>query len=52
MAKKIIALVLFLLSLWLVTKGMRISGYNGILMMLAGAGILLSELYVYNKRYQ
>lgn len=52
MAKKIIALIVFLVAMIMVIKGNTIAGYKGIAIMLVGLTGLLTELYLYNKKYQ
>lgn len=52
MIKKLIYLVIFIVSMTLVIKGNRVPDYKGIVMMFIGAAGLLSELYIYNKGYQ
>ena len=52
MVKKIIYILVFLVSIILVVKGNRVHGYNGLLMMILGLAGLLGELYSYNKKYQ
>ncbi len=52
MIKKLLYVVIFLVSLFLVVKGNRVPDYKGLVMMLLGVGGLLSELYIYNKGYQ
>lgn len=52
MVKKLLCAVIFIVSIYLVIKGNRIDGYQGLWIMLIGLGGLLSELYVYNKGYQ
>ena len=52
MVKKIIYILVFLVSIILVIKGNSVNGYNGLLMMHLGLSGLLGELYSYNKKYQ
>lgn len=52
MIKKLVYLVIFIVSLVLVVKGNRVPDYKGLIMMFIGAAGLLSELYIYNRRYQ
>lgn len=55
--KKFIYVLVFLISVFLVIKGNTILGsvtknYIGIGMMLIGLSGILTELYLYNKKYQ
>lgn len=50
--KKLIGAIIFLISVFLVVKGNKILGYSGLGLMFIGLAGLLSELYLYNKRYQ
>lgn len=52
MLKKLIYVIVFIISLVLVVKGNRIPDYKGLIVMFIGAAGLLSELYIYNKGYQ
>ena len=52
MVKKIIYILVFIISMILVIKGNTIHGYNGLLIMFIGLAGLLAELYSYNKKYQ
>lgn len=52
MLKSIILTILFFVSLFLVIKGNSISGYTGLIMMFIGMAGVISELYIYNKKYQ
>lgn len=52
MLKKLIYVIVFIISLVLVVKGNRIPDYKGLIVMGIGAAGLLSELYIYNKGYQ
>lgn len=52
MRKKIIYIVIFIISIILVIKGNSITGYGGLSIMALGLAGLLSELYSYNKKYQ
>lgn len=52
MLKNIILTALFFVSLFLVIKGNSITGYAGLTMMLIGMAGVISELYIYNKKYQ
>ncbi|CAG9703401.1 MULTISPECIES: DUF6903 family protein [Clostridium] len=50
--KKIIYLITFIISLFLVIKGRTITNYFGLAMMFVGLIGILSEIYLYNKQYQ
>lgn len=50
--KKLIYIVIFLISIFLVVKGRDVNNYIGLLMMLIGLAGILSEVYLYNKQYQ
>ncbi len=52
MIKKLVYLVIFIVSLVMVVKGNRVPDYKGLIMMFIGTTGLLSELYIYNKSYQ
>lgn len=52
MIKKILYTVVFILSIIFVIKGKSINGYMGLSVMMIGLIGILSELYLYNKRYQ
>lgn len=52
MLKKILYVILFIISLGLVIKGNTIPGYSGLAVMTIGLAGLLTELYMYNKQYQ
>lgn len=52
MIKKLLYTVIFILSMILVIKGRSINGYMGLSVMMVGLIGILSELYLYNKRYQ
>lgn len=52
MIKKLLYTVVFILSMILVIKGRSINGYMGLSVMMVGLIGILSELYLYNKRYQ
>ncbi len=52
MVKKIIYILVFIISIILVIKGNTIHGYNGLIIMFIGLSGLLAELYSYNKKYQ
>lgn len=52
MLKNIILAILFFVSVLLVIKGNSILGYSGLAMMLIGMAGVISELYIYNKKYQ
>jgi len=52
MIKKLLYTVVFILSMVLVIKGKSINGYMGLSVMMIGLIGILSELYLYNKRYQ
>lgn len=52
MIKKLLYTVVFILSMTLVIKGRSINGYIGLSVMMIGLIGILSELYLYNKRYQ
>ncbi len=52
MLKNIILTILFFLSLFLVIKGNSITGYMGLGIMFIGMAGVISELYIYNKKYQ
>ena len=45
MVKKIIYILIFIISIILVIKGNTISGYNGLLIIFIGLAGLLAELY-------
>mgnify|MGYP001337979076 CR=1 FL=1 len=53
--KKLKALIIilgFILSISLIYKGLRITSYFGLAIMLIGLAGLLFELYLYNRKYQ
>lgn len=50
--KNLIYGVVFIISMMLVIKGRTISDYKGLMLMVLGLAGLLSELYIYNRRYQ
>ncbi|CDG03090.1 DUF6903 family protein [Clostridium chauvoei] len=50
--KKLIYAIVFFLSIFLVVKGNTMAGYAGLGVMFIGLAGILSELYLYNKRYQ
>jgi len=50
--KKLIYIIVFLISIFLVIQGKSINNYIGLLMMFIGLGGILSEVYLYNKQYQ
>lgn len=50
--KKLIYIIVFLISIFLVIKGRDINDYVGLLMMFVGLAGVLSEVYLYNKQYQ
>jgi len=50
--KKLIYIIVFLISIFLVIQGKSINNYIGLLMMFMGLGGILSEVYLYNKQYQ
>lgn len=50
--KKLIYAIVFFLSIFLVVKGNTMTGYTGLGIMFIGLAGILSELYLYNKRYQ
>lgn len=52
MVKKIICILVFIISMMLVIKGNKINGYSGLIIMFIGLAGLLAELYSYNKKYQ
>ncbi|GAA0086881.1 hypothetical protein UT300007_33220 [Clostridium sp. CTA-7] len=52
MVKNIILTILFFLSMFLVIRGNSINGYLGLLMIFIGMAGVITELYVYNKKYQ
>ncbi|SHI72068.1 hypothetical protein SAMN02745163_00717 [Clostridium cavendishii DSM 21758] len=52
MSKKFIYIILFLLFIGLVVKGNYVRGYNGLLIMMIGTAGILSELYMYNRKYR
>lgn len=52
MLKNIILTILFFVSLFLVIKGNSIAGYTGLAIMFIGMAGVISELYIYNKKYQ
>ena len=52
MSKKIIYVLVFIISMLLVIKGNSVNGYNGLIIMFIGVVGLLMELYSYNKNYQ
>lgn len=52
MIKKLLYSVVFILSIILVIKGKSINGYKGLLVMMIGLLGILSELYLYNRKYQ
>ncbi|MEN8079247.1 hypothetical protein ABFP60_20005 [Clostridioides difficile] len=52
MVKKIIYVLVFIISMMLVIKGNTVNGYNGLIMMFIGLAGLLIELYSYNRKYQ
>ena len=52
MLKNIILTILFFISLFLVIKGNSIEGYTGLIIMFIGMAGVISELYIYNKKYQ
>ncbi|MEG0134155.1 MAG: hypothetical protein RR782_08530 [Clostridium sp.] len=50
--KKLIYALVFLISMALILKGRTINDYKGLMIMVVGLVGLLSELYLYNKKYQ
>lgn len=50
--KKILYLIIFIISLILVVKGRTITNYYGLMMMFVGLIGILGEIYLYNKQYQ
>lgn len=52
MVKKLIYFSVFILALIMVIKGNTINGYNGLSIMFIGLALMLTELYLYNRRYQ
>lgn len=52
MLKNVILTILFFVSAFLVIKGNSIPGYTGLAIMLIGMAGVISELYIYNKKYQ
>lgn len=50
--KKILNLIIFIISLILVVKGRTITNYYGLMMMFVGLIGILGEIYLYNKQYQ
>ena len=48
----VIASLGLVLSLYLITTGHKIAGSSGLLIMLAGLGGLLLNLYCYNQRHR
>lgn len=51
MVKKIIALIVFIIAIVLVVKGKDVAGTNGLLIMMSGLAIILSEIGLYNRQY-
>ncbi|EHI98335.1 hypothetical protein CDLVIII_1644 [Clostridium sp. DL-VIII] len=49
--KKIIYILIFLISIFLVIEGRSINNYIGLLIMFIGLGGILAEVYLYNKQY-
>ncbi len=49
--KKVLYILLFLISIFLVIEGKSINSYTGLLMMLIGLAGILFEVYLYNKQY-
>ena len=52
MFKRIIYIIIFIISLTLVIKGNEVNDHKGLIMMLIGLVGLLIELHLYNKQYQ
>lgn len=52
MLKNIILTILLFVSWFLVIKGNSIAGYTGLAIMFIGMAGVISELYIYNKKYQ
>ena len=52
MVKKIIYAIIFIISFMLVVKGKTIDGYAGLGAMFIGLAGILSEIYLYNRKYQ
>ncbi|MGL4990884.1 MAG: DUF6903 family protein [Sarcina sp.] len=52
MLKKILALFVFILAIFLVINGKSVEGAKGLLIMVAGLVLILTELGIYNKQYQ
>lgn len=50
--KNLIYILVFLLSVVLIIKGRTINDYKGLMLMAVGLAGVLSELYLYNKKYQ
>lgn len=50
--KKILNLIIFIISLILVVKGRTITNYYGLMMMFVGLIGILGDIYLYNKQYQ
>lgn len=50
--KKILYLIIFIISLILVVKGRTITNYYGLMMMFVGLIGILGDIYLYNKQYQ
>ncbi len=50
--KRLIVFLFLILFIWLVFKGQATKGYGGLAMILIGLGGILSELYLYNKKYK
>lgn len=52
MLKKIVMFIAFIIFMFLVVKGNSIVGYSGLSMIIIGLIGVVSELYIYNKKYQ
>lgn len=52
MLKKIVMFIAFIIFIFLVVKGNSIVGYSGLAMMVIGLIGVVSELYIYNKKFQ
>lgn len=50
--KPLVLIAGFIIAIFLVFKGLRTEGRMGLLLMFIGLGIMLFELYLYNRSYK